>query len=102
LGTTNLLGTHYEDNTIATGFGSYLARPLLRKHYEKRGGKISEKEAIEILEESMRVLWYRDGRSINKIQISIINEKGVTITKPYRYFKLLKKSLKTEWKFKGF
>jgi 20S proteasome subunit beta 7 len=94
LGTTNLLGTHYEDDTIATGFGSYLARPLLRKHYENKNGKISEDEAKKILEESMRVLWYRDGRAINKMQIAIINKDGVKISDPY--------SLKTEWKFKGF
>jgi 20S proteasome subunit beta 7 len=33
LGTVNYHGTSFEDNTIATGYGNYMAQPLLRKAY---------------------------------------------------------------------
>jgi len=33
LGFSDLRGTHYEDDTIATGYGSMIARPLMRSAY---------------------------------------------------------------------
>jgi 20S proteasome subunit beta 7 len=79
---------------MATGYGAYIALPLLRKHYEEKEGKISEQEAKTMLEESMRVLFYRDARTINKMQIATIKKEGVTISEPY--------SLETTWKYKNF
>jgi len=94
LGYTNLQGTHYEDYTVATGYGDYIARPLLRKHYDEKKGKISKDDAKKILEESMRVLFYRDARAINKIQIATIDSKGVHVSEPY--------SVSTKWDYKNF
>jgi 20S proteasome subunit beta 7 len=65
----DLLGTTYSASTLATGYGSYLAQPLLRKAVEGREHLLTEDEACRILEESMRVLYYRDARSINKVSI---------------------------------
>jgi len=56
LGYVDLLGTTYESNTIATGFGLHLAQPLLRKAVEGREGEISQEEAERILEGCMKVL----------------------------------------------
>lgn len=67
LGMVDLYGTAFEDTTIATGYGAYLARPLLRKAYR---ADLSEDEARKILEDCMRVLFYRDARAINRIQIA--------------------------------
>lgn len=67
LGYVDLRGTTYQASTIATGFGAHLAQPLLRKRVEGREDDITEQEAIEIINDCMRVLFYRDARSINKV-----------------------------------
>jgi len=67
LGTVDYNGTYFEDNTIATGYGAYIARPLLRKVYKP---KMTEKEARDVLEDCMRVMYYRDARALNKVQFA--------------------------------
>lgn len=85
LGYVDLLGTRYEASSIATGFGSYLAQPLLRKSLEEKQGheNLSFDDAKQLLEGCMRVLYYRDARSLNKIQMANITEQGVQISQPY-------------------
>ena len=68
LGYVDLLGVTYESSTIATGFGGYLAQPILRKYVEGREDELSEAEAIKIIEQCMRVLYYRDARALNKVR----------------------------------
>jgi 20S proteasome subunit beta 7 len=67
LGVVDLHGTTWQSTTVATGFGAYLAQPLLRKAVEGREDQLSEQEAIKIIQDSMRVLFYRDARSLNKV-----------------------------------
>lgn len=66
----DLLGTTYTASTIATGYGSYIAQPLLRKAVEGFEDVLTEEQARKILEDSMRVLFYRDARSLNKVCLS--------------------------------
>lgn len=80
LGYVDLIGTAYEENFICTGFGSYLAIPLIR---EKWSENLSYEEAKALLEECLRVLFYRDCRASNKIQVATATEQGVTISEPY-------------------
>eukprot|EP01098_Paradermamoeba_levis_P004332 TRINITY_DN1864_c0_g1_i1.p1 TRINITY_DN1864_c0_g1~~TRINITY_DN1864_c0_g1_i1.p1 ORF type:complete len:246 (-),score=70.43 TRINITY_DN1864_c0_g1_i1:98-835(-) len=80
LGLVDLYGTYYEDDTLATGYGAHIARPLLRNAFKP---DLSKQEAKKILEDSMRVLYYRDGRASNKIQIGDVSADGVSITEPY-------------------
>ena len=97
LGYTDLLGSNFEDDTMASGYGAYLAKPILRNFLDSKNGdvnNISEQEAREVLEKCMKVLYYRDARSLNKIQIATATASGLTISEPY--------SLQTEWAFKGF
>lgn len=71
LGYVDYQGTTYESSTIATGYGSYIAIPLLRKAVEGKEDTLTEEEAIKILNDSMRVLFYRDARSLNKVIITV-------------------------------
>jgi len=87
LGQVDLMGTAFEDNTLATGYGAFIARPLLRHAYRPN---LSEAEAKDVLERCMRVLYYRDGRSLNKIQIAKATATTIEISKPYE--------LPTEWR----
>ena len=64
LGQIDLFGTQYEDETLATGFGSYIARPMLRNAFRP---ELTEEEAKKAITDSMRVLFYRHCRTINKV-----------------------------------
>ncbi|CAM8949449.1 unnamed protein product [Rhodiola kirilowii] len=91
LGTVNMIGVHYEDDHVATGFGNHLARPILRAKWHK---DLSFEDAVKLLEECMRVLIYRDRSAINKIQMAQITAEGAKIYPPY--------SLKTSWGLSAF
>lgn len=86
LGYVDMWGTTYEDNTVASGYGNYLARPLLRKYQR---ADMTEEEAKKLLEDSLRVLFYRDARATNKIQLAKVTKDGVTVSPIYE--------LETNW-----
>ena len=65
----DLLGTTYTASTIATGYGAYIALPLLRKEVEGREDTLTEEQARRIMEQSLKVLFYRDARSLNKVSL---------------------------------
>ncbi|CAK7297877.1 proteasome subunit beta type-4 [Vulpes vulpes] len=81
LGYVDMLGVAYEAPSLATGYGAYLAQPLLREVLEKQP-VLSQTEARELVERCMRVLYYRDARSYNRFQIATVTEKGVEIEGP--------------------
>mmetsp|Transcript_43419 Transcript_43419/g.52531 ORF Transcript_43419/g.52531 Transcript_43419/m.52531 type:complete len:284 (-) Transcript_43419:526-1377(-) len=91
LGTVGMIGVAYEDSHVATGFGAHLARPLFR---ERQYDDMPEAEAKELLEDALRVCYYRDKNSINKFQLSKITADGCTISEPY--------ALPTDWHYKAF
>ncbi|ETO20829.1 hypothetical protein RFI_16378 [Reticulomyxa filosa] len=87
LGYTDLYGTTFVDNYVATGIGGHIALPLLRKYYDEN---MTIQQAKKVLEDAMRVLYYRDCRSINKIIFAkVTREGGVEIEAPV--------SLETNW-----
>lgn len=92
LGYVDLLGTHYQDNVMATGYGEYLALPLLRKGWT---ADMTAEQARKLLEDSMSVLLYRDARTINQFQLATITKDGPSISMPYRLEN-------TQWDFKRF
>lgn len=68
LGYVDLLGTTYQSPAIATGYGAYIAIPLLRKAVENGGEDIlTEADARKVMEDCLRVLYYRDSSSMNKV-----------------------------------
>jgi 20S proteasome subunit beta 7 len=80
LGFVDKIGTTYEDSVIATGFGSYLALPIMREKYR---ADLEEGEARALLEDCLRVLFYRDCRALNRIQIAKVTADGLLISDPY-------------------
>ncbi|CAE6520866.1 unnamed protein product [Rhizoctonia solani] len=91
LGYVDLLGTTYSASTIATGYGSMIAIPLLRKAVEGRETTLTEEEGKALLVECMKVLFYRDARSLNKFQIATVTSQGVNISESI--------VAETEWSF---
>lgn len=81
LGYVDLQGTFYEDDTVATGYGAYIARPLLCKAHNP---DMSLDDARKAIEDAMRVLYYRDARSLNRIQVAVIPVAGpISISEPF-------------------
>ncbi|DBA04855.1 TPA: hypothetical protein N0F65_004492 [Lagenidium giganteum] len=91
LGQVNMIGLAFEGDYIATGFGHHLGMPLLRKHWHE---DMSEEEARKLLEDCMRVCFYRDCRTINRIQFARADAQGVTIAEPEK--------IATKWDFEMF
>lgn len=113
----DLLGTTYSAPSLATGYGNHLAQPLLRRALEKLGPdghkELSEDAARDVIQAAMKVLFYRDARSLNKVrsrvqlclgatklmpssmglqfQIATVTVRGVEISEPM--------SAPTEWGF---
>ncbi|KAH9840705.1 proteasome endopeptidase complex beta subunit [Rhodofomes roseus] len=76
----DLLGTTYSAPSLATGYGAHIALPLLRQSIDPNPDAVTEEAAREILRNCMRVLYYRDARSLDKYQIATVTEAGVTIS----------------------
>eukprot|EP00485_Elphidium_margaritaceum_P013262 CAMPEP_0202687542 /NCGR_PEP_ID=MMETSP1385-20130828/3200_1 /ASSEMBLY_ACC=CAM_ASM_000861 /TAXON_ID=933848 /ORGANISM="Elphidium margaritaceum" /LENGTH=248 /DNA_ID=CAMNT_0049342355 /DNA_START=45 /DNA_END=791 /DNA_ORIENTATION=- len=83
LGYTDLFGTTFTDNYVATGFGAHLALPLLRKGYETLGGaQMTVEDARKLLADTMRVLFYRDCKTINRITFGTVDARGPNVNEP--------------------
>jgi 20S proteasome subunit beta 7 len=94
LGVVDKLGNAWEAATVATGYGAYLAQPLLRSATQEGAILLSEEQAVALLEQCMRVLYLRDARASNKVQLAkvAVSEQGkvqLQISKPYL--------LETDW-----
>lgn len=72
-------GTSFEDNFCATGFGAYLAMPLLRNEWRP---DISLADAKALLVKCLQVCFYRDARAYYKIRIGTCDGENVTIEEP--------------------
>lgn len=80
LGSVDKIGTTVRDNFIATGFGAYLAMPLLR---EKWRPDLTEGEARALLEDCMKILFFRDCRASPQIQLAKCADDEVLVSEPY-------------------
>lgn len=94
IGFVDKLGTTYKSNVIATGFGLYLAQPLLREFTENNTSLPTEQQARELMIKCLEVLYYRDARSLPKYQMAIIKPEGVTMEGPTEF--------KGEWQIANF
>ena len=92
LGTTDMIGTMYEEDVIATGMGMHIALPMLRSAWRP---DMSEQEAKDLLSSALKVLFYRDCYSSNKITFAAVKSDGtLNIAAPVE--------LPTEWSYKAF
>jgi 20S proteasome subunit beta 7 len=62
----SMIGVHYVDQHIATGFGIHLAQPIFRSEWKE---DMTLEEGKKLLEKALLVLFYRDRTAINKIQV---------------------------------
>jgi len=86
LGLSDLRGLSYEGDIIATGYGGYIAKPLLRKFWK---ADLTFEEAKHLLECCMRILFYRDARASNRVTLSTVTKDGPKVSEHYE--------LDTDW-----
>lgn len=80
LGFVDMIGTSFEEDFIATGFGGYLALPIIRSRWR---ADLTEAEAKTLLEDCLRVCFYRDCRSSSRIIVAKATAEGTDICEPY-------------------
>jgi len=78
LSSVDLLGTTFSSPTLATGYGAHLAQPLLRKLVddESQVQHVTREAAIDAIKECMKVLFYRDARSLDTYSIAVVTKEG--------------------------
>ena len=78
LASVDLLGTTFAAPTLATGYGSYLAQPLLRKVVENEEDvvNVTREQAEKAIREALKVLFYRDARSLDRFSIAVVSREG--------------------------
>ena len=78
LSSVDLLGTTFSSPTLATGYGAHLAQPLLRRLVddESKVQNVTREAAIEAIKECMKVLFYRDARSMDRYSLAVVTKEG--------------------------
>ncbi|RMZ73932.1 proteasome component PRE4 [Pyrenophora seminiperda CCB06] len=81
LASADLLGTTFSAPSLATGFGAHLAQPILRTILPDEAAveNVTKEQAVEKIKECMKVLFYRDARSMDKYSIAVITKNGVDL-----------------------
>jgi len=69
-------GTYFEEDFTATGFGSYLAMPILRNEWSP---DMSLDAAKAMVVKCLQICFYRDCRAFNRIQFGICDGQSVKI-----------------------
>ena len=82
LASVDMRGTAFTSPSLATGFGAALAQPIMRRYAEtdEDTAKLSRDEAVDIIRECMKVLFYRDARSLDRYSIAVVTKEGVSIS----------------------
>eukprot|EP00386_Alphamonas_edax_P004497 GDKI01014191.1.p1 GENE.GDKI01014191.1~~GDKI01014191.1.p1 ORF type:complete len:264 (+),score=82.57 GDKI01014191.1:98-793(+) len=81
LGYVDMHGTIYEEKYIATGYAMYFAKPLLESRSRP---DMTEDEARVLLEDVMRVLFYRDCLASAQVQVAAATALGTRVSEQYQ------------------
>ncbi|KAK7752424.1 Proteasome subunit beta type-7 [Diatrype stigma] len=78
LAAADLLGTTFTAPSLATGFGSMLAQPILRRYApdDDAAAALSRDQAVAAIRECMKVLFYRDARSLDSYSLAVVTKAG--------------------------
>ncbi|ROT37281.1 proteasome component PRE4 [Sodiomyces alkalinus F11] len=81
LAAADLLGTTFSAPSLATGFGSMLAQPIMRRFApdEEAAARLTREQAVDVVKQCMKVLFYRDARSLDSYSIAVVTKDGVDL-----------------------
>ncbi|KAI5861711.1 proteasome endopeptidase complex, beta subunit [Durotheca rogersii] len=82
LAAADLRGTTFTSPSLATGYGSMLAQPIMRRHVpdEASVASVSRDQAVAVIRECMKVLFYRDARSHDTYSLAVITKDGIELS----------------------
>lgn len=82
LASVDLRGTTFTSPSLASGFGAALAQPIMRRYAEteEAAAQLTREEAVNVIKECMKVLYYRDARSLDRYSLAVVTKKGVEIS----------------------
>lgn len=82
LAAADLRGTVFTSPSLATGFGAMLAQPIMRKYAatEEDAAQLTKEQAVKVIRDCMKVLYYRDARSWDGYSLAVVTEKGVEVS----------------------
>lgn len=81
LGYVDKIGVAYTDDAVATGYGSYIALPIIRAELEAKP-EMTVAEGKALLVRCLKVMYYRDARSLNKYILATSTADGIKIDEP--------------------
>eukprot|EP00116_Pleurobrachia_bachei_P009103 sb/3469365/ len=81
LGYVDKIGVSFEDKSVATGFGSYIAQPMMRRALEENPNMTCAQARV-LMARCLKVLFYRDCRALNRFQIGTVTSDGCEISEP--------------------
>ncbi len=81
LGMSDLYGTHVEAPFLLTGLSAHYCQVLMQNAWREN---MTEAEARSTIEDCMRVMFYRDKKALDGIQISSVTGAGVTMHDPIK------------------
>lgn len=81
LASVDLRGTAFTSPSLATGFGAALAQPIMRNYAgtEEDAARLTREQAVNVVKDCMKVLFYRDARSLDKYSIAVVTKEGVEL-----------------------
>ena len=82
LGACDKIGVAFTSDTVGTGYGAHIALPLLRPVVEANP-ELSQAEAEAEVHKCMKVLFYRDARSLNRYEVAVVTKDGITVSEPH-------------------
>jgi 20S proteasome subunit beta 7 len=82
LASVDLRGTTFTSPSLATGFGAMLAQPIMRRYAatEEDAARLKREQAVDVIKECMKVLFYRDARSLDRYSIAVVTKDGVELS----------------------
>jgi len=81
LASVDLRGTSFTSPSLATGFGAALAQPIMRKYAatDEDAARLTRDQAVDVIKECMKVLFYRDARSLDRYSIAVVTKEGIDL-----------------------
>ena len=79
LGVTDMYGTKIEHDYVLTGLSLMYCQVLMENNWR---ADMTEDEAKKLICDCMTVMFYRDKKALDKVQISTVTKAGVTMHDP--------------------
>lgn len=93
IGVCDSVGTRWTEDCAASGMAAYNCLPLMRRALELKKN-LTRDEAMAVIHDCCRVIFYRECRAINRFQIADATAAKVTISDPF--------IVETNFEFSGF